>query len=102
MLEQTVVEPNDMTPGDMRVGTEEESTDLPFIAERSKKPNTSKPNTNPDDPNVKFASLQKLPDLVAGTARMRQKGEQYCNSPISWSHQTRQRPFQEREWKWST
>ena len=38
-----VVEPQEKTPDDMRVSPEEESTDLPFIAERSKRPNTSKP-----------------------------------------------------------
>ena len=37
-----VVEPQEKTTDDMRVSPEEESTDLPFIAERSKRPNTSK------------------------------------------------------------
>ena len=36
VVEQTVVEPKEKTPNDMMLSSEEESTHLPFIAERSK------------------------------------------------------------------
>ena len=39
----SVVEPKEKTPHSMRVSSEEELTDIPFIAKRSKRPNTSMP-----------------------------------------------------------
>ena len=43
MIPRLVVEPKEKTPDHMRVSSEEEPTDLPFIADRSKRPNTSRP-----------------------------------------------------------
>ena len=55
----------------MRVSSEEESTDLPFVEERSKKPDTSKPTGRPMFSHifpmiriVKCVSPQKLPSSV--------------------------------------
>ena len=43
VVEQPAVEPKEKTLGYINLSSEEESTDLPFIAERSKRPNTSTP-----------------------------------------------------------
>ena len=57
------------------MSSEEESTDLPSIAERSKRPNTSKPTGRHNVFThfqtmwiVKFVRSRTLPDLLAGTA----------------------------------
>ena len=42
-VELRAVESEEKTPNGMRVSSDEETTDLPLIAERSKRPNTSKP-----------------------------------------------------------
>ena len=62
---------------DVRVSSEVESSDLPFTAARSKRPNTSKPTNStmfshsfPKVRIVKFASSRRPPELCAGTARM--------------------------------
>ena len=43
VVEQPAVEPEEKTLDERRVNSKEESTDLPVSAERSKRPNTSKP-----------------------------------------------------------
>ena len=65
----------------MRVSSEEESTDLPSFAERSKRQNTSKPfgrhkgffNISPKIGILKLVSSRRLPELGAGTARMHEE-----------------------------
>ena len=42
VVERPVVEPKERTRDEIRVSSEEESTDLPSVANRSKRPNTSK------------------------------------------------------------
>ena len=43
VVEQPQVEPQERTPDEMRVRSEEESTDFPYIAARSTRPNASQP-----------------------------------------------------------
>ena len=72
VVEQTVVDPKERPSSDVRVSSEEKSTDLPFTAERSKRPNTSKPIGRhiffifPTIRIAKFAISHKLPGLRAG------------------------------------
>ena len=42
-VELHAVESEEKTPNGKRVSSDEETTDLPFTAERSRRPNTSKP-----------------------------------------------------------
>ena len=70
------MEPKDKTPDDMGVNSKEESADLPVFAERSKRPNTCKPNGTHNVLThtilkiriVRSASSQKLFELRAGIA----------------------------------
>ena len=65
VVEQPVVEPQ--KPDDMRVSSEEESTDLPSIANRSRRPHTSKPTGRhkfffthfPKNPDCEVCELSK-------------------------------------------
>ena len=65
VVEQTVVDPKERPSSDVRVSSEEKSNDLPFIAVRSKRPNTSKPIEAgkffhfPNDPNCEVCNLAK-------------------------------------------
>ena len=63
---EPVVEPNEKTLNDVRVISEEESTDLPFTAEKSKRPTKRKPTDRhyvsthfPRDPNCEVCKLTK-------------------------------------------
>ena len=77
VVERPVVEPKEKTRDDMRVSSEEESTDLPSVANRSRRPNTSKPTGRQNVflhifvkiRLVKLARSQKLPELLARAAR---------------------------------
>ena len=78
MAEQVAVEPRRKTLDDMRVSSAEVSTDLPFFAERSQRPNTRKPSDRhhvfytffPKDPNCEVYKLTK-----ATRARCRNRPE---------------------------
>ena len=66
VVEQLLVVPKEKTPDDMRMIFEDESTDLLFIAERSKRSDTSKPTGRhnvftpfPRDPNCEVCKLTK-------------------------------------------
>ena len=70
VVEQPVVAPKETTPDDTRVSSEEESTDLPFVAERFQRPNTSKQSGStmflhifPKIRSVRYpSSVQERPD----------------------------------------
>ena len=59
-LNHLQVSPKKKTPDDMRVSSEEESTDLPPIANRFKKPHTSKPTAKH---NFLFKHFPERPEL---------------------------------------
>ena len=66
VVEQPAVEPKEKTPDEMELSSKEESNDLPFVAERSKRPNTSKPTGRhnvfthvPKDPHCQICELMK-------------------------------------------
>ena len=76
-MEQPEAEPKDKTPVEMRVSSDEESTDLPVFAERPQRPNTRTPtdrhNVFTHFPQtiriVKSVSSRRLPEFRAETAR---------------------------------
>ena len=80
---QPVDEPEEKTPDDMKVSSEAEATDLPFIAERSMRPNTNKQanwqaqfffyTIAPEIRIAKSVSSPRLPELRAGTAPKREE-----------------------------
>ena len=66
MVEQPAAEPKEQTHDDVEVSSEEESADLLLIAERSKRPNRSKPTGRHNvlthflkDPNCEVCMLTK-------------------------------------------
>ena len=81
VVEQPVVEPQEKTPDDMSVSSEEWLPNLRSIASRSMRPNTSKPTGKhnvfthvPEDPDGEVCHLtNKLPELCADTAHKREE-----------------------------
>ena len=73
VVEEPVVEPKEKTPDDMRVSSEEVSTDLPLIQERSQGPDTSKPGGRHTvfvlHIFLKILTVKSVSSLRAGTAR---------------------------------
>ena len=60
---------------EMKVSSDEESTDLPFFAERSKRPTTSKPLAW--HAVFSFRTHEDLPDLPSCRSRPKASGSQY-------------------------
>ena len=74
VVEHPAVERKDTTPDDMRVSSDEESTDLPTIANKSKRPNTSERAQSVYTVSqkiriVKFVSSRQLPERNRPEAR---------------------------------
>ena len=76
VVEPPVVEPKEKTLDDMSVSSEEESTDLPFVAERSKRPNKGKLIGRhkvfehfPKNPKCAISKLTKTARAPCKTAR---------------------------------